>query len=109
MGPDVTYSEVHRYVNGSEVVTRADQGKLAAVTADSLTLTRLDGSQVTVSYDSSTRLRAPKTIPSIASIPVDSNVVTIREGDGAAKAVALPRPQVKPGKSQGKQGSVQQR
>lgn len=92
VGPDVTYTEVHRFVNGSSVVSRFDQGKLVSVSADSLTLAELDGSEVTVSYDANTALKAPKTIQKIADIPVGTQLVTVREGDGAAKAVVLPRP-----------------
>ena len=91
VGPDVTYTEVHRFVNGASLVSRFDQGKVSAVSADSLTLTELDGSEVVVAYNEATALKAPKGIAKIADIPVGTTVVTVREGDSAAKAVILPR------------------
>lgn len=92
VGPDVTYTEVHRFVDGAPLVSRFDQGKVSAVSAESLTLTELDGSEVVVAYSDATVLKAPKSIAKIADIPVGTHVVTVREGDSAAKAVILPRP-----------------
>lgn len=87
--PDMTYSEIHRFVNGSEVVTRLDQGSVTAAASQGLTVAELDGSSVDVPVDSNTKVKGSRTITQVADIPVGQKVLTVREGSGAAKAVVI--------------------
>jgi hypothetical protein len=87
----LTYGELHIRRRGAEVVLRLDKGKIQSVADDAVTIKRNDGETVSIPVNDDTKVLAG---PRRRNLDVDDlkegqTVITEREGDGAAKTIAL--------------------
>ena len=88
---DITYAELHVRRDGKSVVLRADHGKVKSISADSITVTENDGSDVTIPTDSETRIFAgPGRRVDPSDLEEGQAVIVHREVGEAADVIALP-------------------
>ena len=90
MRRNLVEGDLKLYVRGRTRTVHIDRGKLTAKSDDSLTLKRLDGSTVSVPVNEDTRVGMGGRRAALEDIPDGATVVTIREGNGPAKAVRVP-------------------
>lgn len=104
-GKDLTYAQIHVQENGQEKVLRIDQGKIAEVSASSITLTENDGSTVKIALNEETKvLTGPGQSASVSDLSVGETVEVCGPEDGPAKSVMVPP---KPGQVKGLGGPGQ--
>jgi hypothetical protein len=90
-GKDLTYAQLHVQRNGEAQVIRLDSGKITAVSDTSITLEENDGSEVTISVDSSTKVQAgPGRESSVSDLKTGQHVVVCGPEGGTAKAIMVP-------------------
>jgi hypothetical protein len=88
---NLTYAELHVQKNGKEVVVRLDRGKVKSTSADSVTITENDGSDVTIPVDSQTRVFAgpAKRNAKVSDLKQGQLVTVDREEGKAARVIAV--------------------
>jgi len=104
----LTYGELHvQTKEGESRVIRIDQGKVAAVSGSSITVTENDGNEVTIAVDDDTRvLGKPGSKTSLEDLKEGQKVLVSGPDGGTAKSVVvLPkkgeRPPMHGGKGKG--------
>lgn len=94
LGPmkGLTYAEFHvQTKNGEARTIRLDQGKIAAVDADSITVTENDGNEVTIAVDEDTKvLGKPGSETGLDDLKTGQRVAVSGPEGGTAKVIMLP-------------------
>jgi len=87
----LTYGELHvQTKSGEDKVIRIDQGKVSSVTADSITVTENDGSEVTIAVDEDTKvLGKPGSETEIEDLAEGQQVTVSGPKGGVAELVAV--------------------
>lgn len=87
----LTYGELHvQTKEGESRVIRLDQGKVAAVSESSITVTENDGNEVTIAVDEDTRvLGKPGSKTSLESLKEGQKVLVSGPEGGTAKSVLV--------------------
>jgi len=87
--------------DGKGEVIHLDQGKISSVGADSITLTENDGNDVTIPYDSDTKVLAgPGKDLAVADLSAGTRVLVVRDQGDPAKVIAIPPPMIHPKKGE---------
>jgi hypothetical protein len=86
----LTHGDIHLYLQGHDVDVHIDRGVLKSVTGDSIVLHELDGSDVTIPVDSSTRVIKMRRPASLSSLRTGDVAFAVRRDGGAAKLVRSP-------------------
>ncbi len=87
----MTYAEVHVQTKSGEAqVIRIDQGKVAAVSQSSITVTENDGNEVTIAVDSDTKVVGkPGSETTLSDLKTGQKVTVSGPDGGTAKAIML--------------------
>ena len=98
----MTYAEVHIQTKSGEAqVIRFDQGKIAAVSESSITVTENDDNEVTIAVDSDTKVVGkPGSETTVSDLKVGQRVTVSGPDGGSAKAIMLApkKGEMKPGR-----------
>jgi len=86
----LTHADLHLFVQGRDVDVRIDRGVLKSVSADAVVLHELDGSDVTVAVDSSTRVMRMGQPAKLSDLRAGDVAFAVRRAAGAAKLVRSP-------------------
>ena len=86
----LTHGDLHLFVRGHDVEVRVDRGVLQAIGSDSVTLHELDGSDVTVPVDSSTRVIRMGRPAMLSALRTGDLAITIREAGKSARVLRSP-------------------
>jgi hypothetical protein len=86
----LTHADLHLYLKGHDVDVRIDRGVLKSVTGSSIVLHELDGSDVTVPVDPSTRVIKMRRMAKLSDLRVGDVGFAVRRGGGAAQVVRSP-------------------
>ena len=80
-------ADVVLVVHGEVRRVRLDRGVVKSVARDAITLEERDGTVVTIRADADTRVRVNRERASLADVEEGYVAMTIREGDGPARAI----------------------
>ena len=86
----LTHGDVHVFVKGRDVQLRIDRGVLKTIGSDSVTLHELDGGDVTVPVDGSTRVMRMGHPAALSDLQVGDVAFTVREAGKPARVVRSP-------------------
>jgi hypothetical protein len=86
----MTHADVHLFVKGHDVDLRIDRGVLQAIGSDSVTLHELDGSDVTVPVDSSTRVLKMGRPATLSDLRTGDVAFAVREAGKPARLLRSP-------------------
>ena len=86
----MTHGDVHLFVKGHDVDLRIDRGVLQAIGSDSVTLHELDGRDVTIPVDSSTRVLKMGRPATLSDLHTGDVAFAVREAGKPARLVRSP-------------------
>lgn len=86
----LTHADLHLFAGGRARDVRLDRGVLRSVSGSAVVLHELDGSDVTVPVDSSTRVRRMGAPAKLADLRVGDVALTVRPAGGPARIVRSP-------------------